>query len=109
MVENHPLGMISSRPDGHFAEHLGRCCHDGLWVGIAAGPVAATIQAAGTVITNWPLTAGSPHAVNDSANPERVSPRSLAVDHCRAGRCAVTLPPHSMATIEFATSGASRY
>jgi alpha-L-arabinofuranosidase len=109
MVENQPLGTISRRLYGHFAEHLGRCCRDGLWVGIGAGPVAANIQAAGIVSSNWPLTAGSPHAVNDPANPERVSPRSVAVDDCRAGRCTVTLPPHSMATIEFATSGASRH
>lgn len=32
----HPqetLGTISPRLYGHFAEHLGRCCYDGLWVG----------------------------------------------------------------------------
>lgn len=28
-----PLGQISPRLYGHFAEHLGRCCYDGLWVG----------------------------------------------------------------------------
>ncbi len=28
-----PIGMISPRLYGHFAEHLGRCCYDGLWVG----------------------------------------------------------------------------
>ncbi|HEY3229559.1 MAG TPA: alpha-L-arabinofuranosidase C-terminal domain-containing protein, partial [Roseiflexaceae bacterium] len=28
-----PIGTISSRLYGHFAEHLGRCCYDGLWVG----------------------------------------------------------------------------
>lgn len=27
------LGNISPRLYGHFAEHLGRCCYDGLWVG----------------------------------------------------------------------------
>ena len=28
-----PIGHISPRLYGHFAEHLGRCCYDGLWVG----------------------------------------------------------------------------
>lgn len=28
-----PRGIISPRLYGHFAEHLGRCCYDGLWVG----------------------------------------------------------------------------
>jgi alpha-N-arabinofuranosidase len=30
---NAPIGAISPRLYGHFAEHLGRCCYDGLWVG----------------------------------------------------------------------------
>lgn len=30
-----PIGSISPRLYGHFAEHLGRCCYDGLWVGAA--------------------------------------------------------------------------
>ncbi len=32
----HPedeIGVISPRVYGHFAEHLGRCCYDGLWTG----------------------------------------------------------------------------
>jgi alpha-N-arabinofuranosidase len=28
-----PIGRISPRLYGHFAEHLARCCYDGLWVG----------------------------------------------------------------------------
>ncbi len=28
-----PIGTISPRVYGHFAEHLGRCCYQGLWVG----------------------------------------------------------------------------
>ena len=28
-----PIGHISPRLYGHFAEHLGRCCYDGLWIG----------------------------------------------------------------------------
>ena len=30
---NDPIGIISPRLYGHFAEHLGRCCYDGIWVG----------------------------------------------------------------------------
>lgn len=30
---NAPIGAISPRLYGHFAEHLGRCCYDGLWLG----------------------------------------------------------------------------
>ncbi len=30
-----PIGTISPRLYGHFAEHLGRCCYDGLWIGNA--------------------------------------------------------------------------
>jgi alpha-L-arabinofuranosidase len=40
MIEAHltvqpdaPIGTISPRLYGHFAEHLGRCSYDGLWVG----------------------------------------------------------------------------
>ena len=28
-----PIGTIGPRLYGHFAEHLGRCCYDGIWVG----------------------------------------------------------------------------
>ncbi|HEV2107283.1 MAG TPA: alpha-L-arabinofuranosidase C-terminal domain-containing protein [Thermomicrobiales bacterium] len=28
---DEPIGTISPRLYGHFAEHLGRCCYDGLW------------------------------------------------------------------------------
>jgi alpha-N-arabinofuranosidase len=30
---HQPIGTISPRLYGHFAEHLGRCTYDGLWVG----------------------------------------------------------------------------
>jgi alpha-N-arabinofuranosidase len=32
-VGAQPIGRISPRLYGHFAEHLGRCCYDGLWLG----------------------------------------------------------------------------
>ncbi|MCC6805320.1 MAG: alpha-N-arabinofuranosidase [Anaerolineae bacterium] len=30
---DRPVGTISPRLYGQFAEHLGRCCYDGLWIG----------------------------------------------------------------------------
>jgi alpha-N-arabinofuranosidase len=32
-IDPRPFGTISPRLYGHFAEHLGRCCYDGLWIG----------------------------------------------------------------------------
>jgi len=31
LLLNQPIGTIKPRIYGHFAEHLGRCCYDGLW------------------------------------------------------------------------------
>lgn len=33
VLVDEPIGTVSPRLYGHFAEHLGRCCYDGLWVG----------------------------------------------------------------------------
>jgi len=37
-----PIGTISPRLYGHFAEHLARCCYDGLWVGEDEREIAHT-------------------------------------------------------------------
>lgn len=34
-----PIGTISPRLYGHFAEHLGRCCYGGLWVGTSSADI----------------------------------------------------------------------
>ena len=34
------MGVISPRVYGHFAEHLGRCCYNGLWAGQNSGGAA---------------------------------------------------------------------
>ena len=34
-----PIGTISPRLYGHFAEHLGRCCYNGIWVGNGGGDI----------------------------------------------------------------------
>ena len=70
--------------------------------------VNANIRAPGSVSSSRLLTADSPNAVNDPANPERVSPRRLAVNDSGDGGWTVTMPPHSMATIEFSADGASQ-
>ena len=70
-------------------------------------PITANIYPAGIVSSSWLLTAESSNAVNDLASPERVSPRRLAVEISGTGRCTVTMPPHSMATIEFAATGST--
>ncbi len=33
MLPTEPFGFVSPRLYGHFAEHLGRCCYDGLFTG----------------------------------------------------------------------------
>ena len=33
VLDDEPIGTVSPRLYGHFAEHLGRCCYDGIWVG----------------------------------------------------------------------------
>ena len=33
VLDKEPIGTISPFIHGHFAEHLGRCCYDGIWVG----------------------------------------------------------------------------
>lgn len=33
VIIDEPIGTLSPLLHGHFAEHIGRCCYDGLWVG----------------------------------------------------------------------------
>jgi alpha-N-arabinofuranosidase len=59
-----PIGTISPRLYGHFAEHLGRCCYDGLWVGDRPGDiphqsgfrsdVLAALKALPVPLLRWP-------------------------------------------------------
>jgi alpha-N-arabinofuranosidase len=59
-----PIGTISPRIYGHFAEHLGRCVYEGLWVGDRGGPVAteggfrsdvlAALKALPVPLLRWP-------------------------------------------------------
>ncbi|GAC1385139.1 MAG: alpha-L-arabinofuranosidase C-terminal domain-containing protein [Herpetosiphon sp.] len=59
-----PIGTISPRLYGHFAEHLGRCCYEGLWVGTAEqqiphehgfrSDVLAALRALPVPMLRWP-------------------------------------------------------
>jgi len=55
-----PIGTISPRLYGHFAEHLGRCCYGGLWDTDAKGvsgfrqDVAAALRALPVPLLRWP-------------------------------------------------------
>ncbi len=71
--------------------------------------VIANIRAAGAVSSSRLLAADSPDAVNTPADPNRVSPRHLVVESQGSGSYSTVLPPHSMATIEFAARGAERH
>src|SRR5512142_3212377 len=55
-----PIGTISPRLYGHFAEHLGRCCYDGLWAPNEQGVygfrenVVAALKALPVPLLRWP-------------------------------------------------------
>ncbi len=63
-VLSKPIGTVSPRLYGHFAEHLGRCCYDGLWVGPKNQDVPQTrgfrqdvvdaLKAMPTPLLRWP-------------------------------------------------------
>jgi alpha-N-arabinofuranosidase len=65
-------------------------------------PLPVTIRVAGRVTASTVVAADSPDAVNSPAQPDRVAPRPLAVDDRGHGSFSVTMPPCSIATIEFA-------
>jgi alpha-N-arabinofuranosidase len=50
------IGTISPRLHGHFAEHLGRCCYDGLWSGDGAlkPGVIDALKRIGVPLLRWP-------------------------------------------------------
>src|SRR5690349_22597049 len=55
-----PIGTISPRLYGHFAEHLGRCCYDGLWSANSQGnyafrdDVVSALKALPVPMLRWP-------------------------------------------------------
>jgi alpha-N-arabinofuranosidase len=62
-VGTEPIGVISPRLYGNFAEHLGRCCYGGLWVGPESDvpniggfrkDVVEALRALPTPMIRWP-------------------------------------------------------
>jgi len=64
ILSDEPYGTVSPRLYGHFAEHLGRCCYDGLWIGDARQDIPLThgfrtdvinaLKAMPTPLLRWP-------------------------------------------------------
>ncbi len=62
VVLDQAIGAISPRLYGHFAEHLGRCCYDGLWAGDGfRADVVAALRELGTPLIRWPGGCYSDH------------------------------------------------
>ena len=82
------LGTISPYLHGHFAEHLGRCCYDGLWVGLDSAiphqggfrtDIIDALKAVGVPQLRWPggCFADSYHW-RDGIGPPENRPRTWA-------------------------------
>ncbi len=71
--------------------------------------ITTSIRVTGSVTSSLILTAESPAATNTASDPDRVSPVPLAVERRQDGFITTSLPPHSMATIEFSSPGAERH
>jgi len=83
-----PIGMISPLLHGHFAEHLGRCCYDGLWVGTDSQipnvdgfrrDVINALKRIGIPLLRWPggCFADTYHW-KDGIGPAEQRPRTIA-------------------------------
>jgi alpha-N-arabinofuranosidase len=85
-----PLGTISPRLYGHFAEHLGRCCYDGLWVGTTNPArshqhgfhteVLNALQALPVPLLRWPGGCYAEHYHwRDGIGPVEERPRRMGI------------------------------
>jgi alpha-L-arabinofuranosidase len=56
ILPDEAIGTISPLLHGHFAEHLGRCCYDGLWTrdGAVRPQVVAALKRIGVPLLRWP-------------------------------------------------------
>jgi alpha-N-arabinofuranosidase len=67
ILTNKVIGSINPRLYGHFAEHLGRCCYDGLWQRNSQGVyrfrenVVAALKALPVPLLRWPGGCYSDH------------------------------------------------
>ena len=87
VILDEPIGTISPLLHGHFAEHIGRCCVDGLWVGSESPvpnregfrlDVLEALRALGIPILRWPggCFADTYHW-RDGIGPREKRPRTL--------------------------------
>jgi len=102
-----PIGTISPRLYGHFAEHLGRCCYDGLWVGTDAtgiphdagfrADVLDALRALPVPLLRWPGGCYADHYHwRDGIGPPERRPRRLGMS------CGLTVEDdNSLGTHEF--------
>ncbi|CAA9530903.1 MAG: GH51 [uncultured Thermomicrobiales bacterium] len=101
-----PIGTISPRLYGHFAEHLGRCCYDGVWVG-PDSPIPNTdgfrddvldaLRAMPTPLLRWPGGCYADHYHwRDGIGPPADRPRRLGMS------CGLQVPDdNGLGTHEF--------
>jgi len=78
---DEPIGRISPRVYGHFAEHLGRCCYDGLWDGTAfRQDVVAALRRLPVPLLRWPGGCYADHYHwRDGIGPPEDRPRRLGM------------------------------
>ncbi len=85
-----PIGTISPRLYGHFAEHLERCCYDGLWVGTDnqvipqiggfRADVVAALKAMPVPMLRWPGGCYADHYHwRDGIGPAAQRPRRMGM------------------------------
>lgn len=78
-----PIGTISPRLYGHLAEHLGRCCYDGLWStdessGQFRGDVVEALHGLLVPLLRWPGGCYADHYHwRDGIRPVEERPRHL--------------------------------
>src|SRR5690606_998972 len=101
-----PIGTISPRLYGQFAEHLGRCCYNGLWVGQNANvphdngirlDVLKALQQMPVPLLRWPGGCYADHYHwRDGIGPADQRPRRLGMS------CGLTVADdNSFGTHEF--------
>ena len=108
-IGTQSIGRISPRLYGHFAEHLGRCCYGGLWVGEDEGKgnsaapdgapviegfradVVEALKALPMTLLRWPGGCYADHYHwRDGIGPARQRRHTLGMS-C-GSRCRMTIP-----------------
>ena len=104
--DSNPIGTISPRLYGQFAEHLGRCCYDGIWVGTQSDipnqgglrtDVVNALKNMPVPLLRWPGGCYADHYHwKDGIGPAEKRPRRLGMS------CGITVEDdNSLGTHEF--------